>query len=795
MSYASGFIPVIPLKNAVLFPDISMPLRIGRQRSVKALQKSLKAHQWLVLLAQKDPEKKIEKPEDLYSIGTLCKIESSRTEDDGSFSVFVKAHKRVRAVTIRAEETFFEALTETVDDVVEIDKKTQEALIGSIRQIAHEVLDLLPVNTEKMRMSFDEIEDLAYLTHVCAANGDFTMEEKQNLLETTDIKDRAFKLINLLQGLKERLKVQAGIRERLTETFQQNQKESILREQMKVIREELGDNDSKPIEDYRNKISAAGMPEEALALAESQVNRLESMNSASPEYQMIRSHLDLMVGLPWSKSSPEKEINLDEAAKILDEDHFGLDDIKKRILQHLAVMKLRKSQQGSILIFVGPPGVGKTSLGKSIARALGKKYTRVSVGGVGDDSEIRGHRRTYIGALPGRVIAALKKTGENDPVFILDEIDKLSRSFHGDPSAALLEVLDPEQNSTFQDHYLDTPFDLSKVFFIATANSLESIPAPLLDRMEIIQVHGYTNNEKKQIALKYLWKKQLKEHGIEESQLAIKPEALDELLSHYTREAGVRDLQRKIATICKAMSLKIVDNPTSTLTVDVKDLEEIFGGEKYTSDKIEKYLPPGVVTGLAWTPVGGDILFVEAAQMPGKGQLILTGQLGEVMQESVKIALSLVKSHLPILDPLVNFAKKDIHVHVPAGAIPKDGPSAGVTMLTAIASLLLKKPVDTQIAMTGEVSLRGAVLPVGGIKEKVIAAHRAGVRKIIVSRKNERNIKDVPEEIRKDLTFHLVDNVQELLKVALDTDFPYIDTPVVAPLAKDQGGFLSGAVN
>lgn len=788
--YPSGFIPVIPLKNAVLFPEISMPLRVGRRRSVQALQKSLRDHHWIILLAQKDAQSGIEKPEDLYSLGTLCKIESFKVEDDGSYNVFVKAYERVRVVEMRTQSTFFEAITEPVTDIVQMDKKTQGALAASLKQVAHEVLELLPVNTDKIRESFDEVHDLGLLTHVASANADFSVEDKQRILETADLKERSLKVLELLQDLKERLKIQAGIRARLTENFQANQKESILREQMRVIREELGDDqDKNSLAAYKEKIAAAQLPEDALKLAESQLQRLESMNTASPEYQMIRSHLDLMVALPWSKSSEHQEIDLAAAAQILDEDHYGLDDIKKRILQHLAVMKLRKTHQGSILVFVGPPGVGKTSLGKSIARALGKKYVRVSVGGVGDDSEIRGHRRTYIGALPGRIVSGIKKAGENDPVFVLDEIDKLARSHHGDPASALLEVLDPEQNGSFQDHYLDTPFDLSKVFFVATANSLDSIPGPLLDRMEIIPVHGYTNAEKTQIAKRYLWTKQLKEHGISEDQLKITDEALAELLGHYTREAGVRDLQRKIATICKAMSVKLVENPGLTLTVEIKDLDEIFGSEKYSFEKIEGVLPAGVVTGLAWTPVGGDILYIESAQMPGRGHLILTGQLGDVMQESAKIALSLVKSYLPTFDPLIDFSKKDIHVHVPAGAIPKDGPSAGVTMLTSIASMLLKKPVNPRLAMTGEISLRGSVLPVGGIKEKIIAAHRAGVREVILSRKNERNVKDVPEEIRKDIRFYYVDHAFELLKIALDMDFPYVDKPAVAGAA---AGFTAG---
>ncbi|KHD87141.1 MAG: peptidase [Bdellovibrio sp. ArHS] len=773
MSYVSGFIPVIPLKNSVLFPDISMPLRVGREKSISALQKALRENQWVVLLTQKNPHDNVEKMEDVYSVGTLAKIESFRMDEDGSYNIFVKAHQRVRVVQSRDQEGFFEVQTESVEDVGSMDKKTEEALLSSLRLLSDELLDLLPGNTRQVKDMLAEIEDLTTLTNMCAAYADIAVTEKQEILQITVLRDRTLKLLDRLQELKERLKIQRGIRDKLNENFQQTQKETILREQMRVIREELGEGEGEDLyAKFKERIEKAGMTAEALELARSQLKRLESINSASPEHQMIRTHLELMLDLPWSKSSPEKEIDLAEAERILNEDHYGLEKIKNRILQHLAVMKLRKSHQGSILLFIGPPGVGKTSLGKSIARALGKKYVRVSLGGVRDDAEIRGHRRTYIGALPGRILAGIKKAGENDPVFILDEIDKLTRGFGGDPAAAMLEVLDPEQNNTFQDHYLDTPFDLSKVFFIATANSLEGIPLPLLDRMEVVDLTGYTLDEKKQIALKYLWPKQLREHGLNEDSLKITDDAMVKLLTHYTREAGVRDLQRKIATICKFMSLKLVKASEHTLTVTEKDLEEILGAERFSSDMIESLLPPGVVTGLAWTPVGGDILFVESASMPGTGQLLLTGQLGEVMQESAKIALSLLKSRLVLMDPLMDFSKKDVHVHVPAGAIPKDGPSSGVTMLTSIASLLLNKPVDPKLAMTGEISLRGSVMPVGGIKEKVIAAHRAGVREIIMCTRNEKDLREIPEEIRRSIQFHFVDDVNDVLKVALGVDLP-----------------------
>lgn len=505
MSFSSGFIPVIPLKNSVLFPDISMPLRVGRERSISALQKALRDNHWVVLLTQKSPNTPVAKIEDLYTVGTLAKVESFRMDEDGSYSIFVKAHKKMRVVQSRDQEGFFEVLTEPLEDRGGVDKKTEEALLASLRSLSEELLDLMPGNPKQIKEMLDDIEDLATLTNMCAAYADIAVVDKQEILEITDLKDRTLKVLDRLQDFKERMKIQRGIREKLNENFQANQKEAILREQMRVIRNELGEGDAGDlIAKFRERMNKAGMPTEALELAQNQLKRLESINASSPEYQMIRTHLELMLDLPWSHSSEHKEIDLEEAEKILNEDHFGLEKIKNRILQHLAVMKLRKTHQGSILLFIGPPGVGKTSLGKSIARALGKKYVRVSLGGSRDDAEIRGHRRTYIGALPGRIISGIKKAGENDPVFILDEIDKLSRGYGGDPAAAMLEVLDPEQNSSFQDHYLDTPFDLSKVFFIATANSLEGIPGPLLDRMEVVNLSGYTLAEKKQIAFKYL---------------------------------------------------------------------------------------------------------------------------------------------------------------------------------------------------------------------------------------------------------------------------------------------------
>ncbi|MBX9769100.1 MAG: endopeptidase La, partial [Bdellovibrionales bacterium] len=512
-----------------------------------------------------------------------------------------------------------------------------------------------------------------------------------------------------------------------------------------------------------------------------ELKRLESMGPQNPESHMIRNYLDWLCSLPWAISAPET-IDLEQARQTLEADHYGLEKIKKRILQHLAVMKLRKGGKGSILLLVGPPGVGKTSLGQSIAKALGRKFVRASLGGVRDESEIRGHRRTYIGSLPGRILQSLKRVKENNPVFLLDEIDKLARGFQGDPASALLEVLDPEQNSTFVDHYLDVPFDLSKVFFIATANSLDTIPGPLMDRLEVIDLNGYTTNEKLHIARNHLLSKQLAEHGMEPGQIVIPDDVLLKMINHYTREAGVRELQRVIGNICRASAEKVLNLASAPGTISpviltAADLEEILGPEKFTHEVVEKIAPPGVVTGLAWTPHGGEILFIESTMMPGTGKLILTGQLGDVMKESAQIASSLVRAKLAVTVPGMNFEKHDLHVHVPSGAIPKDGPSAGIALLTSLASLMTGRSVSPKLAMTGEITLRGAVMPVGGIKEKILAAHRAGIERVILSRKNEKDLRDVPAEVRSQMRFDFVDSASEVLGIALGGDWAATTTP------------------
>lgn len=770
MSYPVGSLPVLPLRNTVIYPGITQTLRVGRDKSKRAVDLAAKNGNWIFAVSQKVVDGNIDSESDLNSIGTLCKIESIKETPDSSYFVVVRGYYRAHSVNYFSEDGCYKTNLERFDDVVDMDKATETAFLTSLKTMGLDILNVLPGNTENMVELIKGVDDLSLLGHMAAANIDIGLAEKQKLLEDFNLRSRTLALLNLLQEFKQTLIVQNDIRNKLSSKLGQTQREHILREQLRTIKEELGDGDATDLNaEYEKKIEEANMPEEAMKLAMQQLKKLSNSSTQSPEYQMLRTHLDLMVALPWSSSTNEIDFDLNEAEQILNADHYGLDKIKKRILQHLAVLKRRKNKKGSILLFIGPPGVGKTSLGQSIAKALNKKYHRISLGGVRDESEIRGHRRTYIGALPGKIISALSKVKQNDAIFLLDEIDKLSRGYAGDPAAALLEVLDPEQNATFQDHYLDTPFDLSKVFFIATANSLEGIPAPLLDRMEVIDLSGYTSAEKFNIAKSHIIPKLIEDYSFEKAELQVTDEALLKVITHYTRESGVRELQRKIAEICRFASEKLQRGQDKVI-VTLPLLEEIFGPEKYTSDVTEFASTPGVVTGLAWTPVGGDILFIETALVPGKGDLIITGQLGEVMRESAQIAKSLVKSRLVVLAPQLDLNKFDIHLHVPSGAIPKDGPSAGITILTSIASLVSRVPVSPKMAMTGEISLRGKVLPVGGIKEKVIAAHRAGVRQIILCEQNRKDLREIPEDIKTDIQFFFVNHINEVLSHALKID-------------------------
>ena len=769
--------PVIPSRNVVIFPGRTIPLSIGRVKSVAALEHAVANNLNILVVAQRnlpetDAGNSTITSKDLYSIGTLCKIDRVRGGgDQGSYQVLVTGISRVR-ITGYTDDPFIAAQIEDAADIADTDVLTGTMLIDSVRTLAKEILALVPADTKQLVELIDGIDDLALLLHLAAEHMDVSLPKKQDILETLSVKQRSLLVLDLMSQQREALRLQGTIREKLSSRIGKAQREQMLREHLRTIKEELGEMDESGPggETYAARIESAQMPEAARKIAKEEAGRLESMGTSSPESHVIRNYIDLLLAMPWTKAT-EDHFELDEARRILDEDHYGLDKIKRRIIQHLAVMKLKKSKQGSILLLVGPPGVGKTSLGQSIAKALGRKFARVALGGVRDDSEIRGHRRTYVGAMPGRIIQTIKRAAVNNPVLLLDEVDKLGRGYSGDPAAALLEVLDPEQNSTFTDHYLDTEFDLSNVFFIATANSLDAIPGPLLDRMEVIEITGYTTAEKLRIAKSHLIPKQLAEHGLETDQVSFSDEVLLRMITHYTREAGVRELQRNIASVCRVAAEKVLgESPLLPVKIDRITIEDALGQEKYIHEVTELLVPPGVVTGLAWTPVGGDILFIEASLMPGTNNLTLTGQLGEVMKESAQIALSLVRANLPSFVPGFVYEKKDVHIHVPAGAIPKDGPSAGVAMLTTIASLFSGRSVSPKLAMTGEITLRGAVMPVGGIKEKVIAAHRAGVERIILPRRNEKDLREVPDEVKQQLKFDFVDTVQDVLKVALNLD-------------------------
>jgi ATP-dependent Lon protease len=772
MAWPTGILPVLPLRNTVLFPFVSQSIKVGRDHSRKSVEKAISEGSWIICLAQKSPSPELNTHEDFFSVGVLARIENVKKMADGSFNLILRGQRRVEvSQLIRNDKGFWQAQLGPLETYTDLDASIKEGLIHSLRETINQVLE----PSEEIQLAIEEMSSLEELSYFGVAHTDAKVADKQNLLTLTHLREISMEALKILSEIKIRQEVQEDIKKKLYSRVGQSQREHILREQMKTIQDELGQSGQDDQgDDYYKKIETQNLPESAKELALQQVRKLEQTNSNSPDYQVTKNHLDFLLSLPWNKSSQAGEINLESARKQLEADHFGLETIKKRILQSLSVLKLTAGKRGSLLLFVGPPGVGKTSLGQSIAKALGRKFARVSLGGIRDDAEIRGHRRTYVGALPGRILSSLKRTGENDAVILLDEIDKLGRSFSGDPASSLLEVLDPEQNNQFYDHYLDTAFDLSHVLFIATANSLESIPGPLLDRMEVIELGSYTHTEKLEIAKQHLWPKSLKDHGIDPSRAQISADFLDLLILRYTREAGVRELQRKLTQVSRYISEKIVtqneQGKSFNLNLDSSLLEEIFSGERVFQDKNEIHHGPGVVAGLAWTPVGGDLLFIESAKMPGHGKLVLTGKLGETMRESAELALSLLKSRMAIWNVNFDFSKNDLHLHAPAGAIPKDGPSAGVTMLTSLASLLTGKVLQDNQAMTGEISLTGVVLPVGGIKEKLMAAHRYGRTRVLIPAANARDLQQLPEDVRKDLDIFMAHHVDEVLQWALGID-------------------------
>ena len=761
-------VPIVPIRNVSLFPGVVMPITVGRELSIAAAQEAVRGGHKIALLAQRDPG--VEKPgaADLYEIGVLATVIRYVTTPEGAHHLVCQGESRFRVLEMLRETPFLAARIEKIPEPTDTSPEI-EARAEFLKQRATEALALLPQAPPELARMISGIDSPAHLADLIVSFMDVKSSEKQEILETLDLKSRLDKVIKLLAHRVEVLKITKDISEQTQAALGERQREAVLREQLRQLQKELGEGESGADElaELDRQIAAAGMPAAVEEHARKELQRLRHMQEASPEYGMVRNYLDWMVALPWSKVDPE-DIDIERARRVLDEDHYGLEKVKRRILEYLAVRKLNPQGRSAILCFVGPPGVGKTSLGQSIARALGLKFVRVSLGGVHDEAEIRGHRRTYIGALPGNIIQGLRKAGTRNPVLMLDEIDKVSASFHGDPSSALLEVLDPEQNSTFRDNYIAQPFDLSRVLFITTANVLDTIAGPLRDRMEIIELNGYTEEEKLQIARRYLVERQLKSNGLEASQVTITDAALARVIREYTREAGVRSLERQIGALLRNAAVQIAEGKTAHVTFDAADVHAVLGASRFESDIASRTSVPGVATGLAWTPVGGDILFIESARLPGHGKLILTGQLGDVMKESAQAALSLVKSQAEELgiDPKV-FDKSDVHVHVPAGAIPKDGPSAGVAMYVSLASLFKRESVRPDVAMTGEISLRGLVLPVGGIKEKTIAAARAGIKRVILPARNRRDLEDIPQSTRESLEFVWVERVDEALTVAL----------------------------
>jgi len=761
-------VPIVALRNVVLFPGIVLPVTLGRDESIAAAQEAVRTGRKVGLLLQRDAT--LEKPAaaDLYDLGVLATVVRYVTAPDGAHHLVCQGESRFRLQQIVRETPFLAARIETLQEP-ETQSTDIEARMGFLKQSAIEALSLLPQVPAELPRTIQSIDAPGQLADLIVSFMDVKPQEKQDLLETLDLKARLDKVVKLLAHRVEVLKITRDITEQTQAALGERQREAVLREQLHQLQKELGEGEGGggDAAELDKAIAAAHMPAEAEEQARKELKRLERMSEASPEYGMLRTYLDLLVGLPWSRADVE-DIDIGRARRVLDEDHYGLEKVKRRILEYLAVRKLNPEGRSPILCFVGPPGVGKTSLGQSVARALGLKFVRASLGGVHDEAEIRGHRRTYVGALPGNIVHGLRKAGTRNPVFMLDEIDKLGASFQGDPASALLEVLDPEQNSTFRDNYVGLPFDLSHVLFIATANVLETIPGPLRDRMEIIELHGYTEDEKLEIAKRYLVARQLKANGLSPAQASLSDAALARLIREYTRESGCRNLERQIGALLRRAAMRIAEGKVESVRFEADDVAEVLGPTRFENEVAQRTSVPGVATGLAWTPVGGDILFVESARMPGSGKLILTGQLGEVMKESAQAALSLVKAQAAELgiDPKL-FDQSDIHVHVPAGAIPKDGPSAGVAMFISLASLLKRRSVRPDVAMTGEISLRGLVLPVGGIKEKTIAAARAGIRKVILPARNRRDLEDIPQSARAALELVWVERVSEALEIAL----------------------------
>jgi ATP-dependent Lon protease len=767
-------LPVLPLKETVVFPDSATPLAIGQERSIKLIDDVVARDRLLALVTVKSED--IEQPgwDDLYGVGTAAIVHKLIKVPDGTLRILVQGVERIRLEGRVQDDPYFVGEFEQMPDVAE-ETPELEALTRNVQMLYGRIVALVPYLPAELELAAANVDDPSALSYLVASTLRLKTEEKQQLLEQAHVEARLRDLSRILNRELEVFELGTKIQSQVQSEMEKGQREFFLRQQMKAIQEELGEGDPEQAEirELRERIETADLPEETRKAVDRELARLERLPAAAAEYGVIRTYIDWILSLPWSQTT-EDNLDLPHARQVLDEDHFDLEKVKDRIIEYLAVAKLRGDVSGSILCFVGPPGVGKTSLGHSIARALERKFTRISVGGVRDESEIRGHRRTYIGAMPGTIIRALRDTESRNPVFLIDEIDKMGSDFRGDPASAMLEVLDPEQHSTFRDHYLDLPFDLSKVLFICTANQLETIPGPLLDRMDVIHLSGYTEDEKLGIAKRYLVPKQLEAHGLPVDQVSFTEGALRTVIREYTREAGVRNLERQIAALCRKAARRVAEGKAKGSTrIDERRTRSLLGPRRFSGEVRKRTEDPGVATGLAVTAVGGDVLFIEATAFPGRGRLKVTGQLGEVMQESAEAALSWVRSHSEQvgIDPEW-FSEHDIHVHVPAGAVPKDGPSAGITMVTAIVSLVTGRPVSDDIAMTGEVTLTGQVLPIGGVREKVLAAQRAGVHTVVLPNENEPDLEDLPAETRKGLQFVLAEHVDEVLEAALDGAIP-----------------------
>jgi len=770
-SEASGLpeeLGIIPLRDTVIFPYMIAPLVIGRARSLQLVDEAANGDRIIALATQLKPDIEVPSPSDLYKVGTAAMILKMLKFPDGSTRILVQGTSRIKIKDFVQEEPYLKAKIEPVPEVTDTSVETQ-ALLRTVSDIFGKIVNLSPHLPDELQVAVMNIDNASRAADLIASNINLSTAEKQEILETFDIKERLQKLVSYLNRELQVLELGSKIQSQVKNEIDKSQREFYLREQLKAIRRELGETDERTleIEELRQKIEAANMPKEAREAAERELDRLSKMPPQAAEYTVSRTYLDWLISLPWSVST-EDVLDVAKAKQVLDEDHYDLEKVKERILEFLAVRKLKKDTKGPILCFVGPPGVGKTSLGKSIARALGRKFTRISLGGIRDEAEIRGHRRTYVGALPGRIIQGIRKAGSNNALFMLDEIDKIGSDFRGDPAAALLEVLDPEQNAYFSDHYLEVPFDLSRVMFITTANVLVTVPPALLDRMEVIEIPGYTDEEKLEIAKRYLIPRQLEAHGLTAENVEFEDDAIRLLISEYTREAGLRNLERELANIIRKVARKVAEGEAEKTVVTKSRVPEFLGPQKYFREVAERTMLPGVATGLAWTEAGGDIIFVETSLMKGGKSLTLTGRLGDVMRESAQAALTYVRSKAKELNIDEDFYEKhDVHIHVPHGGVPKDGPSAGVTIATSLVSLLTGRPVRGDMAMTGEITLKGRVLPVGGIKEKILAARRAGIRRVILPRKNEKDLLEVPDVVKDGIEFVFVDTLDEVFEKAL----------------------------